>query len=924
MRSILFAFFLSLSLLSYSQEYKITGAIADKANNQPLEAATIYAETIKDSTLISYTITNQKGLFELEFKTGEKTVNLFISFNGFSTIRKQLDLDKNDIDLQTILLEQRAVELSGVDLVGERSPITIKKDTLEFNADSFKARPDANVEDLLKKLPGVEVDSDGKITVNGREVNQILVNGKPFFGNDTNIATKNLPKEIVDKIQVVDTKTDTEKFTGKESDSENKTINITIKKDKNKGLFGRLTGGYGTDERYQLSGIVNSFNDKQRLSVLASSNNINSAGFSFDEVYDAIGRGANSVSVSSGGNFNIGGLAFGFGQGITTSSNIGGNYANSFKDDKIDLNADYFYANSDSFNDTRTSRENILPDGSFFTDSETNFDGNSNSHRASSRFAFEIDSTLKITLRPRLNVTDANSVNIRNETSSDDTGNLINRSFSRNNSETDQRDFNNELSVIKRFGKKGSFLKFGLENRILENEGFSLFNSENEIFGNTPSTETVNQITNTDATTTGWQADIEYRQALKENLFLDIAYAYDVNKNDNERLVFDFDPNTNDFTLFNDQLSSDFNFRNTQQRPSLGINYEGKKIRFGVTGRFVHTALENNDELQDTDFERDFNDILFNARFRYRNKTKSLNINYRATTVIPQVSQLQPIDNITNPLNIITGNPDLEPTINHRIFLNLNNFDWKTRSGVFIYGNLTIDEDRIVTTTVTDENFIRRTTYENISGNYSMNGGGSWSKRIKKDSVYTARIRLGAFATFNNTLNFNNGLRLNTKRFNINPNASINFNFKEQLEIEPSYRISYNTTSYNIDTFEDVNFVTHNFGLKTTTYWPKNLIWGNDITYTFNGSIADGFQRSSVFWNMSLGLKMLKEQGTLKVLAYDLLNQNINTRRTVTQDFIQDTQGTVLQRYFLLSFTWKFDKFGTGKKRRGRGGVRFF
>ncbi|MGY8916429.1 MAG: carboxypeptidase-like regulatory domain-containing protein, partial [Flavobacteriales bacterium] len=230
MLKFLYLFFIALfiSFQAHSQEFIIKGTVMDASSRQPMEASTIYAESIQDSTLITYTISEQNGTFSLEGKTALKEVNLYFSFNGFKSIVKRIAL-KSTLDLGVIEMEEQAQELKGVQVTGERVPVIIKKDTLEFNADSFKTRPDATVEDVLKKLPGVEVDSDGKITVNGKAVSQVLVNGQVFFSNDPKVATKSLPKEIINKIQITDTKTKTQEFTGEAGDGETKTINLTIK-----------------------------------------------------------------------------------------------------------------------------------------------------------------------------------------------------------------------------------------------------------------------------------------------------------------------------------------------------------------------------------------------------------------------------------------------------------------------------------------------------------------------------------------------------------------------------------------------------------------------------------------------------------------------------------------------------------------------
>ncbi|MGB3776583.1 MAG: carboxypeptidase-like regulatory domain-containing protein, partial [Leeuwenhoekiella sp.] len=267
-----------------AQDFNISGRLIDSKNKTPLEAATVVIETVKDSSMITYTITDNQGNFKLEGKSYQNVANLYVTFVGYAAYSKQINFEEGTtIALGDIPLEFGVETLGDVVVNARAAPVTIKKDTLEFNVASFKTKKDANVEDLLRELPGVEVDEQGQITINGKPVNKILVNGKPFFSDPT-MATRNLTKEIVDKIQIVDTKTESEEFTGEEGDDQNKTINITIDKEKNKGIFGRVAGGLGTDERFEYAGILNYFNNDRRLSVLGSGNNINSPGFSFGEI----------------------------------------------------------------------------------------------------------------------------------------------------------------------------------------------------------------------------------------------------------------------------------------------------------------------------------------------------------------------------------------------------------------------------------------------------------------------------------------------------------------------------------------------------------------------------------------------------------------------------------------------------------------
>lgn len=894
------------------QEFKISGTVIDAGSEQPLEATTIYAESPKDSALVAYTISDENGYFELEDRTSLRQMNLFFSYNGYRTLTMKVEV-KPEIKFGTVRLEPQTQELQGVDVVADRVPITIKKDTMEFNADSFKTRPDANVEDVLKKLPGVDIDSDGKITVNGKEVDQVLVNGQVFFSNDPKVATKSLPKEVIDKIQVTDTKTKTEEFTGEEGEGETKTINLTIKKDKNKGVLGRVSAGYGTDERYQLNGILNYFNDTQRASAIASSNNINNSGFSFDEIYDMVGR--------SRGGYNGArdtGLLNNFGNGITTSSNLGGSYADARKG-QYEIDANYFYGYSDSFNDQKTSRENILPEGRFFTDSENNFRGATNSNRGAANLEFDIDKTLRVTLEPSMSVNRTDSYNKNSSVSYDGEGELINRNDRTTRDDGFQRNFTNRFNIIKKLDTIGRFVSLSFSNTNIEERNLSNLGSISEVFGTDGGTEVLDQFSEVVNKRNAYAVSGEYRHPIFEKTFLDFEYSYSYDDRDNRKEVFDFNEGDGAYSLFNQEQSSNFNFRNVQQTPSIGIRRNGEKFHFRVAAEYKFSELSNQDLLQNTGFTKSYENLLFNARVRYSlGKNKRFRARYRSNLNFPSVNQLRPVPNVSNPLNIVIGNPELSPAVRHNVSFNYNDFNWKDRTGMYVYFNMDVYKDRVSGISTTDENLLRTTRYINVDGNYNGWAGFGYSKGIKKDSTLTVKFNLRPGIAFGKQVSFSNGVRLEAQSFDISPYVSTNINYREMIEIEPGYGIALNSTKYNLDNFDDVRFTSHSASLRTTAYWPKNVIWGNDIRYTYNGNVGEGYKKDAVFWNMSLGLEILKKKATVKVLAYDLLDQNINTRRTTGEDFIQDFQGTVLTRYFMGSFTYKFDQFGGKKGPRNR------
>lgn len=383
MRRILMVATLLLSgAFTIAQQFNITGTVIDSLTQEKLLSATVFLESVEDTTLVTFSITDVDGRFTLTGNTNYKLVNFYTSFQGYKEIAQVIDLSqKREFDMGIIKLSNDIESLGDVVVTARVAPIKLKKDTLEFNAKSFNTKADATLEDVIKELPGVEVDQDGKITVNGKDITRILVNGKEFFGDDPQVALKNLPKEIIDKIQVTESKTDEQKQSGDTGDDNASEINITIDEDKNKGWFSRLTIGGGTDDRYSMSGIANYFKEDLRVSVLGSSNNINSPGFSFDEIYDAIGSSAYSLSNSLGGGNN---------NGITSSRSAGFNITNEFSD-KLDTDGNYFYGRTDKVSATDTRRQTFLPDRTFTTTSSNSSNSTGNNHRFGARITIKPD-----------------------------------------------------------------------------------------------------------------------------------------------------------------------------------------------------------------------------------------------------------------------------------------------------------------------------------------------------------------------------------------------------------------------------------------------------------------------------------------------------------------------------------------------------
>ena len=918
---------------SQSRQFEISGTLLTEEGRTPLESATVYLQKAKDSTLITYTISDKNGNFLLKNKTNEKWANMFVSYVGYNTYFKKVDLSKGKIHFKELLMQVNSNALSEVVLTSS-APVTIKKDTLEFNVKSFKTKKDATVEDLLKQLPGVAVDDEGQITVNGKSVNKILVNGKPFFGDDPTITTKNLTKDIIDKVQVVDTKTKSEAFTGETTDGENKTINLTISEEKNKGVFGRAAAGIGTDQRYEAAGMFNYFNNDRRISVLAGGNNINSPGFSFGEIRKMFG-GARSMSRSSNGTFTIDGRTFGGGQGITTSRSIGANYADVFgKKENIDISADYFHSGSSSENETASQRENILPDSRYFTNSSSASKSDSNSHNVNMGFDVEIDSTFLINVAPSFRFSDGKTTYNSRENSKSQAGQLTNESHTDSYVENQARSFSNRLSITKRFGDKGGYVRFNLNNEINTRAGDDYLNSETHIYGedvvnpNNPDyvlidQETRDQYTNSDYEMNRISSGVTYRlPIIAKTLFLNVNYNYSRSKTNDVKTTLNRNNAGFGYTDFNEALSTDFEYLDEESTPGMSVNYNKDKFYSSVGVSYLFRTMANTDFLRPQfSIKRKFENMQLSSYLNYRfGENSSIYFNYRLRNEAPQLSQLQAFQNVSNPLNTVVGNPNLAPSNNHQIYLGFNAYNFQERTGFYSYFGAQITDNQVISKTTITEDLVRETTYTNVNGNYHVYGGFDYDKRIKLDSLRAVKVGVGIYGNLDRHINYNNEVQYAGKVRSLSPELDVTFEWKDIFEIRPRYSLNFTKNTYDIEAFDDREFLSHELRLRTAVFLPKNFEWRNDINYVYNPNVAAGFQKSAWFWNATLAYAFLNDKMSATLKVYDLLNQNTNAKRTATQNYIQDSQSTVLKQYFMLSLSWKFNSLGK-KGETGKGGI---
>ena len=901
-----FLFVLLFSLNASAQSYILKGKVLNINNQLPLESATVYITTVKDSTVLEYTLTDKNGDFSFAVKKNDKPVFLKVTFMGFDTFAEEQNGVSANKDFSNIYLSETVNSLKEVTVKAEEPPIRVKNDTIEFKASLFKVRPDANVEALLKQLPGVEVDNDGKITANGKEVTQVLVNGKPFFGRDGAMALKNLPAEIINKVQVSDFKTKKEEYSKDQAASDNSSINLTIDDNKNKGYFGKFMGGYGTDDRYESSFIVNYFNNNRKISLLGSSNNINAQGFSQDEVFDNMGGGRNNRGGSSVNRSQA--------NGITTSNLLGFNYSDElFKN--FQTNASYDYSDTNTENKNSSNSIELRPDGNFFeTKSNSNTNNGNTSNKANLEVEYKISPSIRLFIAPKFNSSISDSNSESNSSSTNLTDNtLANDAFSKTMNKNESKNFSNAINFNKSFEKKARNLSLSFNNNNSNADSNNFVGSETNFYTTNRSIIRDQNIKNS-SNSDSYNAEIEFTEPVTDSIRFRIGVSYDYQNNINDNKTFD-DIGNDNYTSVNQEQTTYMSSKQNSIAPKAGFRIQKNKYTFDINSSTSILQYDNYALYKGvaTDLSKKYILPSASTQIRYSvDRSKNLTFRYNYNQSVPSASQLLPVENVSNTLNTVTGNPDLLTSETHTANLNYRNFDFRTRSGYNFYINGNYNNNDVISTAIYNSDNSRTTTYTNISGNHSISGGGSWNKSIKQE---TNLLRYGIALNVNYRFEkgFTNSILYGAKSIGFSPRIYLNYDYGEFFTVAPSYNFSYNESKYDISTLRSRSNVVHRLNLQTTSYWPTNWTWGNDFGYTYNSINQDFY-----LWNTSLSYSFMNKTFVAKVKIYDVLNQNQSITRNISSTAVTDNENTVLKRYAMFSLTYKIQNFSGTQRPPGR------
>lgn len=925
----------------------ISGRAIDSNDKTGLAGATIkLVRANRDSTIVKGVSTDEEGNFWLTGITRGRYV-VSISYIGYKNSHKNVTVtkDSHNMNLGDVALEPSSIMLKEAVVTAVKTEIVVKEDTVEYNADSYKTQPNAVVEDLLKRLPGVEVGTDGKITANGKEVTKILIDGKEFFADDTKVGTKNLPVNIVDKVQVVDRKSDLARLTGVDDGEDETVINLSVKKGMNNGWFGNVSAGYGTDNRYEGNFMVNRFSDGNQFTILGGGNNTNNMGFT---------NGAASRFSRFGG-----------GNGINTNQNIGFNFNAGTKDsEKFRAGGHLMYSHSDQDSRNRNNRQYLFTDSTSYSNSNSVSRDESHNINGSFRLKWEIDSFNTLEFRPNF------SFNFNESNKADSTRTLdgnrrdVNYSYNGDHSEGKSYEFGGQI-VYNHKVKSHPGRSFSMQVRYnfsdVNEDGNSL--TKNRYFLFDDSTQVISQIDENHRWNNNINGRLTWTEPLgdiKNALFLDVSYRAQYRFNNADKLVYDVPYNSLDedarriyrynqllgsndvinyikenYTsyaltnpvlleqLLEDELAMGTPVLNLDDSNQFRNNFFSQTMEVGVrkvtkdlnasAGLSFNPSMSSSKNLTNADKSiptRWVWNFAPYARVRFKmSKTRSLQFNYRANTSQPSMNQLQPVADKSNPLRIVQGNPDLKPSFTQRVNLRFNDFDQKAQRSIMAMLSAQYTLNSIISMTdYNSETGGQITTYGNVNGVWNAFAMGMISVPLPNKKFY--------FSSHLNT-RYSSTVGYNNKEYNRSGSLSINLSpgltFRSDLleiQLRPNYNLQ--TTHNTVRTTNDLTV--HRYGgmANANLTLPFGLSFNTDLNYSASQGYTDGYNSEQWLWNASISYEFLKgRQASITARVYDILGQKKNISRSVNANYIQDSEYNTLTRYAMVTFAYRFNTFGS-------------
>lgn len=915
----LLALLLMMAANTFAQQGQLTGQVIDSQTRQPLPGANIIATNERDSLDKRFTTTDTEGQFILK-GVRDASYRLAVSFLGYQKASQSVRATGRQQQLPPIVMEAQSEKLGDVTVTGTTPAATLRGDTTEYNANAYKMNPDANVEDLVKKMPGVTVEN-GTVKAQGEDVKKVLVDGKPFFGDDPSVALKNLPAEIIERVQIFDQQSDQSQLTGFNDGQTSKTMNIVTRPDRRNGRFGNMMAGYGTDDRYIGAANLNQFNGNQRLSAVLMSNNINRQNFGTQDFLGAMGGTSNFGS--RGGR---GGGGGGSQSGINTIHSMGLNYSNEFEN-KLKLSGSYFYNITNTENAQTSNTEFILnPDSSRIEENQNSSEVDNHNHRINVRAEWDIDSMNTLIIVPSLNFQDNTSLSGNAETQGFRIGGideLRNRSTYRSDAETSGYNLNNRITYRHKFTKKGRTLSADVNTSLSRREPLSSSLSDITYLttGLTRLTDRRTVTTNDGLTLT---TNLAYSEPLGDKSMLQLNVGNSTTHNEAFRQTNDLEDPTDQYLQI-DSLSNKYKNRFITNKAGLTYRFKTKKVNLSAGVELQNANLSGDQTYpQAAQTDKQFTNLLPNAYANIRlTDMQRITINYNTSTAPPSITQLQNVSEYSSNLTRVTkGNPDLEPQYRHNITSRLMHVNKETRSNFFVLFGGSILQNSIGNATIYLDT-IQIVTPVNKGTGYTLRSMANYGRPI---NAIKCNINLSGGYNYGRTPGFVNG-NANTATTNaFSLGGVVSSNISDKIDFTLSSNATYNVVHNTVSSQTNNEYYSQTSSFRFNWMFWKNFTLQNDVANTLYRGLSSSFNQNITVVNLGIGKKMFKNNaGELRVTAYDLFNNNTSISRTITGNQITDQQSTTLNRYVMATFTYTLRNFKRGEmpENPGRDGGRF-
>ncbi|UII25493.1 outer membrane beta-barrel protein [Fulvivirga maritima] len=909
------------------QNLSVSGHLVDQNDQSAVVGATVLLTNVKDTTNIYYGVTDEQGAFQVK-NLSKAFYKLRITSIGYKPYLQFVRVETEKTDLGKLTLEEDTKVLSDVEITGEVIPVRQKGDTTEMNALAYKVNPDANAEDLVAKMPGIIVKS-GSVQAQGEDVKKVLVDGKEFFSSDPSLALKNIPAEIIDKIEVFDQQSDQSQFTGFDDGNTTKTINIVTRPDRRKGQFGRAYGSYGSEDRYALGVNLNSFDSTRRMTVLGMVNNINQQNFAQEDLLGVMSgggrRGRPGRGPRGGGSFRGGGSGNFLGSqqsGISETQSFGINFDDELSS-KIHINGSYFYNRSDNSNDQTSYRETFLNGDSSQFYNETSQSGSiNNNHRLSMRMEYEMDDNNSILFSPRISFQDNSSISSQSGITTSQSENLISNTLSNYDNDRFGLNFSGNLLFRHKFEKKGRTLSLDVSSSVNTNDGESYQRSENTYYLNSDRSDSLNQFIDSNTRGRTISGNLVYTEPIGEYAQLEFTYNLSQTYNDAEKENYDYDFQQEVTQQLDTALSNTFESKYLTHRPAVGWGYRKDALSVRANVGFQSATLSSDQEFPYNYYlKRTFQSVLPDLMIRYRvSRSKNFNLFLRTSTSAPSISQLQNVVDNTEPLFLSSGNADLDQSRTSQLHIRYSNANSEKSTQFFVMLMAQNTADYVTNATfVASQDSV-------LNGGIVLNSGAQLSTPVNIDGYWNTR----AFSAYGFPVkwlksNINTSLSVGyvrapgitnnqsnvSRTYSAEGGVTIASNISEKVDFTVSYQANYNYVVNSLQKDDADDYITHNLGLKSNFIFWNGLVFRNDFQYLQYAGYDDAsLNEGYVLWNMSVGKKFLKnDRAELSLSVYDLLANNTSISRTNTESYIEEVRTNVLQRYFLATFTYTIRNF---------------